>query len=269
MRIFIRLALVLAAMTVFLPSEGACSPVKTKKVLVLFSFDYGIHFQELFKKGLEEKMQSSSSFGDYEVDFFYEYLDLDKYSGPAFSKNLVSILRSKYLSNKPDLVIAFFKPALDLVLNYGNYIGLNGPYIYCTSSYTKTRTSDVLTILAEADFKGTADLALRLLPGTRHIAVSSGTTVSEKEYSERMAHDLSNLDKNIDIIWLTNVTRDELLNRVAKLPMILLSCLRVLCGTATGCRTARQAYCVLSIPGALSRCSPLRTPLWGQVRLAG
>jgi len=215
MKCIIALAIICEVLTCVLFSNSCAAYVKSKRVLVLFSDHYGIRFQELFKKGLTDKMMDSR---DFKIDFLYEYLDMDKYTSLAFEKYQADILRSKYHSSKADLVIAFFKPAIDLIRKYGNYIGLSGPYICCTSSYIQNRTNDIFIVFEKIDFKGTVETALKLLPGTRHIAVIAGNNPLEIEYSQNIGEDLKGLDKNIDIIWLTNLSSEVLLDKVVKLP---------------------------------------------------
>lgn len=212
MKYFIVFALICLA---FNPASAESGPLKTKSVLVLLSYDYGVQYQELFIKGLQEKIKSCQ---DYNINLSYEYLDMDKYSSRDFKKELAENLHSKYISNNQDLVIAFYKPAFNFLLHYKSYLGFSGPFIYCTSVYPENSHSNILCISEMPDFKGTVETALKLLPETGNIAVVAGTTPSERKYAKVISMVLAKPDKNIHIIWLTNETLSGLLESVSKLP---------------------------------------------------
>ncbi len=188
--------------------------LKTKHVLVLFSLQDGVHFQEMFKKSLVSYMKSSP----FDADFSFEYLDLDKYSSDAYLKGLVNHLNNKYRNNRPDAVVIFFRLAMDFVEKYGPEMNLSGPFIFCTSSPPEKSYKNVLTIVEEPDFKGTAETAIKLIPGVKYIAVSAGTTIIESSYLENMEREFANFGGGISFIWLTNETKDELIERVSGLP---------------------------------------------------
>ena len=97
------------------PGVAATTPSatqETKRVLVLYSLDKGHPGHILTEQGLNEVFRANKAF---DVQLFTEYLDMNRFPGPAQTKSVADYLRHKYADIKIDAIITIYPPALDLL----------------------------------------------------------------------------------------------------------------------------------------------------------
>ena len=109
-----------------------------------------------------------------------EYLDLLRSQDEEYREQWMALLRRKYRDNDPDVVIAVFDPGLAFVLEHRDTLFSNTPIVFCSAHFYRTSAvrlpPDVTGVTYDLSYTETLDLAKRLRPGTRNVAVVSGTS---------------------------------------------------------------------------------------------
>jgi PAS domain S-box-containing protein len=213
----------LAFLLLFSPCSLLGSEIKqSKRILILYSFDkeQGIYVR------LDESLRSRliSQLPD-RVEFYTEYLDLIRFPDPGHADNLVRLLRLRLAEIKPDLLIPVGYTALNFVLSSGKDLFPHTPIV---ALFNERREGDLKLspeqlpfmtgIKGKDDPRPTVDLALRLQPDTRRVAVVVGSSPNEKFWLEQLRTELTADDGKITFTYLTDLSMDRLLKQLAELP---------------------------------------------------
>jgi two-component system, cell cycle sensor histidine kinase and response regulator CckA len=196
-----------------------------KKVLILYSFDNeeGIYtgFDHVLRSQLRTRVPDR-------VEFYTEYLDLVRFPAAAHAANLVKLLKLKYSEQKPDLIVPVSYSAIQFLLGEGKELFRGTPVV----ALFNARRLDELRQRIAADTEGraitgvastdeparTLDLAVRLQPDTQRVAVIVGSSPLESYWLDQLQQDFAPYTQKLQIVYLTGLSIDALLHRVAELP---------------------------------------------------
>ena len=81
---------------------GAQNPVTAKRILLLYPFDNEVQTYSGFDHALRSRLRSRTG---RQVEFYTEYLDLVRFPAPTHSASQVRLLKLKYATQKPDLIV--------------------------------------------------------------------------------------------------------------------------------------------------------------------
>jgi signal transduction histidine kinase len=196
-------------------------PVADKhyRVLVLHSFRNSLPVNTDWYSGI---VRGFASAPDLRVDIDIEALDLTRFSDPGYIADLLEVYRRKYLGNPPDLIIPTYTPALQFLLDHGQDLFPGAPVVFCDadSRFVRAREipKNVTGITSLADIAGTAELALRLHPHVRRIAVIVGSDALDRLFERRARQDLQPFESRVGFTWLRGMPFEELLAAVQRLP---------------------------------------------------
>ncbi len=196
-----------------------------KRILLLYSFDN----EEGIYTGFDQSLRSQLRSGVRDrVEFYTEHLDLVRFPAPAHTANLVKLLKLKYLEQKPDLIVPVSYSALQFLLGDGKELFPGAPVVALFNvrrlDELKLRiatgtTGRRITGVASTDEPArTLDLVLQLQPDTRQVVVVGGSSSVDKYWIDQLKHDLSPYGQTVELTYLTGLTMNELLARVAGLP---------------------------------------------------
>jgi hypothetical protein len=76
----------------------------------------------------------------------------------------------------------------------------------------------VTGVLADIDYAGLLETALRIHPQTRHVAVVNGTSVTGLLYEKEFRKALEPYARRLDFIYLTRLPMGEIVEKVHNLP---------------------------------------------------
>jgi PAS domain S-box-containing protein len=200
-------------------------PHSPKKVLILYSFDS----EEGIYGGLDNVLRSQLRLRARDrVEVYTEYLDLVRFPAAAHADDMVRLLRLKYADKKPDLIVPVSYSAIEFLLGAGKDLFSGVPLV---ALFNARRLQDVklqsgtgasgpeITGVASTDEPSrTVDLALRLQPDTRQIAVIVGSSPLEQYWLAQLKQDFSSYAGKVEFNYLTGMSIDQLLKRVADLP---------------------------------------------------
>ncbi|HKM48379.1 MAG TPA: ATP-binding protein [Terriglobales bacterium] len=225
---FARFAILCAALaTLVVSSTGWAqdSGNPPKRVLLLYSFDKEEGTFSGFDYGLRSQLRALAR---NRVEFYTEYLDLVRFPGPAHAANLVQLLKLEFSKQKPDLIVPTSYLALQFLLGEGKDLFPGAPVV---TTFNARRLDELklriatgmagrgITGIASTDEPtGTLDLALRLQPDTQRVVVLGGSSPFDQSWRDQLKHDFSPYRQTVEVTYLTGLTMNELLRRVAQLP---------------------------------------------------
>ncbi len=187
-----------------------------KNVLILYSFSK----REVFDpQSLESTVRSHVP---VPVNFYVEYLESQRFVSQDYAKSLSETLRQTYANKKLDLVIVAVYPALQFAVEFRDRIFPGVPIVFMMVVPARVQSHKlwpgVTGVTIRADARGTLDLALRLSPDTKNVAVVAGDSEFENYWLEITHQELRARHTQLNVIDLVGLPPDQLLLRVSALP---------------------------------------------------
>ena len=140
------------------------------------------HFGLVFDRALQQTL-NHNGFEDAEV--YMETLESNRFSGSKHAEVFQYYLGQKYAGLKIDLVIAVWNPALNYALEHRQELFPNAPILaVVTRPRTFASDANIAQVTAGDHFLDTANLALKLHPDTRRIAVVNGSLQSNDDVQD-------------------------------------------------------------------------------------
>ena len=126
--------LIAVAILTLLATSAAAA--ETKRVLMLFSNDSLLPAGDVISSSFRKSLEAESP---DRVEIFTEFLDADRFPGPAHETRMESLLRDKYASMPIDLRIAIGPQALDFLIQRGASLFPGTPSIFAGVSETRLK----------------------------------------------------------------------------------------------------------------------------------
>jgi PAS domain S-box-containing protein len=213
------LLLVILPARVALAGQNPETTPPIKRIVFLFSDEVTLPGNVLIDRGLRTGFANDPSF---RTQFFHEYLDLTRFAGEAYDQRIAGVLSQKYGGRQPDLLVTISSPALLFAAKWGPIVFPGVPIVYAGSTRAAVAALrpgfEGTGVLAEFDFRGTVEAALRMRPWTRRVVIVSGATPTDHGYLELARADLTGLERQVSVEYLVGLPMSELLDRVARLP---------------------------------------------------
>jgi len=221
-----RLAALCAALQILALSIHVCAQQPgnpPKRVLILYSFDNEEGIYAGFDRALRSQLRLRVR---DRVEFYTEYLDLVRFPASAHAQDMVKLLKLKYSEHPPDLVVPVSYAAVQFLVGEGRILFPGTPMVALFNArrldefaHIAATTEVRITGIASTDEPArTLDLALRLQPDTKRVAVIVGSSPLEHYWLEQLKQDFSPYAGKVEITFLTGLSVDQLLNQVAGLP---------------------------------------------------
>jgi PAS domain S-box-containing protein len=197
-------------------SFGADTP-PPKEVLVLNSFADPRIYDPL--RAL--KMAVRSHFRG-PVNFDVEYLESQRFEDPGYEKSLSETVGHVYAGKHLDAVVVVSYPALEFALTHRNEIFPGIPIVFSDVHPGRLRNqklpANVTGVTEIVDVRGSLELAFRLNPDAKDVALVSGTTEFERYWLKVFHEEFAPFRDKADLIDLVGLPTDQLLTHVSKLP---------------------------------------------------
>lgn len=199
--------------------QGKSHAGETFSVLLLHSYHQGYEWTDGINRGILSELDASK-YANYEI--YVEYMDTKRYKPKDLFSALVRVYRQKYQEKKFDVIIASDDNALGFIMENRQVLFQDAPVVFCgvNSSKDVKRASlhGFTGVTDNKDIVGTIDLALRLKPDTKNIAVLSDNTTTGVVLFGQYRDVAEKYQKSINFIELNNLSHDILESRLKGLP---------------------------------------------------
>ncbi len=200
-------------------SAFASEPKPAKKILILFSYQSVTPGFLEWDEGIRSVLQGTAH---EPMEFYIEFLDLARFPDKIYLQNLVNFLKEKYSGKKLDLLISVGPLAFQFLVEHANTVFPGAPTVFCAALKDQVlaieRPKNFTGVAAWADVAGTLELALKMQPETRRLAIVGGTSESDRAFQRIARQALLKYENKLEINWLTDLPADTILEKLAHLP---------------------------------------------------
>ena len=155
------------------------------------------------------------------IDLDQVSLDMARYAQPDMEEPFVEFLLKRLAKWQPDLVVPVGSPAGRFVAKYRDRLFPQTPVIY-TGMDLRTLPPAAFqnaTFVGESfNLAGLVEDILQLAPDTTNIAVVLGASPLERYWTVEFRRAFEPFTNRVSFTWLNDLTFDQMLERVAKLP---------------------------------------------------
>jgi signal transduction histidine kinase len=209
----------LAAAIVTAMSTSSWADVEPKRVLMLHSF--GLRFKpwtdyaQFIRAGITGGSLRPVDFHDHSL--LNARLNNDTSDGP-----FVDYLYALYADKPPDLILAVGAPAANFVQRYRERIFPGTPMLFTAVEarrvqYDKLTQDDTVAAVAH-DFPASFENILRVLPGTKTIAIVNGASPNETFWRGELQRETAHLTGRVKLKFYDEMSFEDILRDAANLP---------------------------------------------------
>jgi PAS domain S-box-containing protein len=206
----------IAILTLFATSSAAA---ETKRVLMLFSNDSLLPAGNAISSSFRRTLEAENPDG---VEIFTEFLDADRFPGPAHEARIASLLRDKYASIPIDLAIAIGPQALEFLSQRRASLLPGTPLVFAGVSergmQQRGAPPNSTGVVSRFDPVRTLELALRLQPDARQVVVVTGASTFDQEWDAVAREELAPYADRLQMTHLSGLPLSRLLDELARLP---------------------------------------------------
>ena len=190
-----------------------------KRVLIFFVVNtiQPVHFD--WEQGIRSALQAGT---DGPLDIDVEFADLLRYEDPVYVEKLVGLLRHKYSSRRIDVVIPVYDNALEFVRRFGESVFPGAAVVFCSVHEDTFKgmklAPNVTGVTYSFDFDGTLDLARKLWPPTRHVAIIAGVDAAGRGTEAQARRALAKYSPELEFTYFSGTPIDSLQDEVRRLP---------------------------------------------------
>jgi transcriptional regulator with GAF, ATPase, and Fis domain/ABC-type uncharacterized transport system substrate-binding protein len=207
----------LACLSLVSPADAAVTnPDATKRVLAIFFSDEGQPFASELVQSLRTNLVSSQ----YPVELNTEFADRLRYADSTYLQKFIDLLQYKYSHSQMDVVLGVGDESANFLARDGETLFGNIPMILLTvkSRYEQSGKPHLKNLVYGFDVLGQVLLIEKLLPEARRLFVTYGCSQSDREGAMLVRESLRNYQGPLEVVYLTDMSKEALLARVAGLP---------------------------------------------------
>ncbi len=189
-----------------------------KRVLVLCSYHPSYEWAQSVMQGIQSVFDNEIP----KVILHFEYMDTKHHPPVVIFELLQELYSAKYNDIAFDAIIASDNNALDFLLAYRDSLFPDTPVIFCgiagfRDSMLRGRQG-FTGILEDYDIIGTIEMALKIHPDTRHIAVVSGVSTSSLIHQSIFYREQAKFANRVTFIDLCRLNPSRLKRLLEDLP---------------------------------------------------
>ena len=190
---------------------------RKKKVLVLHSYHQGLNWTDNITRGMQ------SIFNQYDnLEVQFEYMDSKRNSDPAYLEEFAKFYELKHHNIPFEVIIASDNNALEFTRRYQNTYFKNIPVVFASiDQFDESLIEGMINVTGVTefiDFKRTIQEALRLHPKTSNLVViNDNQTTSAIINRNHIKSFWPDIDTDVNLIFLENLSIDDLVNKVKQL----------------------------------------------------
>lgn len=185
-------------------------------VLILHSYHFGFTWTDNISRGLQ------FAFSNYkdQIELRYEFIDARHIYTREYFESLYQLLNLKYSQIKINVVICSDDQSLHFMQQYGQKLFPGVPIVFCSVSGYKPdmlNSKNITGLIESIDIKGTLDVALKLQPATKTVAVITDTTRTGQALKTKAQTAFKTFEDRVDFQYLEDFTVEELQQKVTEL----------------------------------------------------
>ncbi len=197
--------------------SGGAHAAEPRRVLILNSYHQGYKWTDDETRGV------ISAIGDPKnVRVYVEYMGTKWSSDQAYFRQLRDLYQAKFGKIPFDVIVSTDTDAFDFLKRHRDEVFGKLPVVFCGVNYFQPKDlagHDLFTGVNEtADFKENIDLILRLHPRTKTIVFVTDTSISGRKTHDLFVQAIPEYRGRLDFQFLEDVTMNDLLATVARLP---------------------------------------------------
>lgn len=189
------------------------------KVLILNSYHHNFTWTRKQTEGIMDRLKVSKLANNISV----EYMDWKNYPTTQNLKSLYNYYKYKYSGNNIDIIITTDDIALEFALQNREEIFSNAPIVFSGVNiqgvdYLTKNEKNITGVVEPINLESTVDMALRINPDMETFYIIYDQTESGKTTGELTTKAIKRLNRDINVVELTNQTHQEILDQLAELP---------------------------------------------------
>ena len=209
------LGVILAGPKLCHAAEGESSRKQQKRVLVIHSSrrdaPYTLLVERAYQKTLSDGLAG-------QLDYYTEYVDLARFSSPAYQEAPRDFLRRKYAGWRLDVIIAEGNAPFEFMARHGAQIFPGAPIVFSTERKDLQPIPNSTGVVFQIDMKSTLDLALKLQPNIKRVFVIRGASEFDKFYEEIARRQFQEYEGRVTFTYLPPMPLKDLLEEAPRLP---------------------------------------------------
>jgi PAS domain S-box-containing protein len=214
------ICVVVVVVTPFLPPQASSAGVAREVRRVLIINDIGIISSPGFAE-IDQAILTGLQKSPYRIELYQESLDLILFPDPVSQDRFREKIIQKYSDRKPDVIIAAGPVSLQFIAQlYDKFQGI--PIIFCTiwsGIPDQLRHGIPFTgVFAQLHPEGTLNVALQLLPSTKHVVVVGGAGKFDDGWEAIAKQSFHNYESKLEFKYLFDLSMPALLERLKHLP---------------------------------------------------
>ncbi|OQC06327.1 ATP-binding protein [Candidatus Skiveiella danica] len=200
---------------------AAMADHRAANVLVIYSNGRLLPANVEGDRGLREALSGGAGPA---VNVFDEFLDIPRFSGPAYLSAVTTYLQQKYGSHPPDVIVAGGAEALAFALEHRAALFPDAPIVHMSVPKANLGTlaklpPDVVGTPIEFDFDRTIEQARRWHPQARRLVLVTGAAAQDRAWEARLRDASPRLGKDWETVeFLAGLPTSAVLRHLEKLP---------------------------------------------------
>ena len=210
---------VMALLTISPLQPTAAAQVKeTRRVLILNELGPASPAINLIDGEIRARLERSP----YQIELYTESLETTLFPDPAIQNEFFDSYIRKYRDRKPHVIIAVGPSPVHFLVQSHEKFFADTPVVFCVTTPemvgNPTLDSSFTGVWEMPDFTKMLEVALKLLPSTRHIVVVGGVSLYDRANEAIIKDGLRRYETRFDVTYLTDLDMPTLLERLMRLP---------------------------------------------------
>jgi signal transduction histidine kinase len=189
---------------------------RAKQIVILYTHRTLTPINADWDRGIRSSLTAGF---DEPLDIEIEYLNLVRHKDPDYLRGWIELLKTKYASKPPDLVLPVYVPALEFTLQHRETIFPNVPIVFCSAPPKVAERAHgqpkVTGVAFRLDIAGTVEIARQLHPANNRLMVLSGSSELERGLKRTTQEAILAMNTGMEIDFVEGLPRGQLLKKVA------------------------------------------------------
>lgn len=190
-------------------------PRNSKQVVILYTHRTLTPINADWDRGIRSALAAGFS---EPLDIEIEYLNLVRHKDPDYLRSWIELLRTKYASRPPDLIIPVFVPALQFTLEHRDTLFPDIPVVFCSAPLKLAEVAHaqhgVTGVAFRLDIAGTISAAMRLHPSHNRLLILSGSSGQELASRNPIEDAIHGMKTGLHVDSIAGLPRKKLLSTI-------------------------------------------------------